>query len=107
MNFKYSHARELFSDAIEILSTGQNDIRHRLYDVGEAIHHLQYSELPDELIEEWKDIRKKLENIKIHKISPTLNISEKKINIRNKTGEKIAERIWYIYNELHFCEKYL
>ncbi len=107
MYFKYCHARELFSDAIEILATSKEDVRHRLYEVGEVISHLHYSELPDELLDEWKDIETKLQNVKVQYISPTLIISEKKLNIRNKTGEKIAERIWTIYNELHFNEKYL
>lgn len=57
MNFKYSHARELFSDAIEILATGQKDVRHRLFDVGQTIKHLQCSELPEELIQEWITLR--------------------------------------------------
>ncbi len=107
MYFKYCHARELLSDAIEILVISKEDIAHRLYKVGEVINHLQCSELPTELVEEWKDIKIKLQNVKIHNISATLSICEKKLNIRSRTGEELAERIWTLYNELHFNEKYL
>jgi len=106
MNEKYDHSRELFSDAIEILATSQKDLRHRLYEVYEVIYHLHETEVPSEFSEEWKEIKSVLKKVKIHKISEELILAEKKLNIRNKTGEKIAYKIWNIYNELHFSEKY-
>ncbi len=106
MNEQYDHSRELFSDAIEILATSPKDLRHRLYEVYETIYHLHESELPLKLLEDWKEIKSILKKVKTHKISESLIISEKKLNIRNKTGEKIAHKIWDIYYELHFSEKY-
>ena len=106
MNIKYSHSRELFSDAIEILVASQKDLRHRLYEVSQVICHLQELELPSEFLEDWREIKNILSKVKVHKISGELIIPEKKLNFRNKTGEKIAHKIWNIYNELHFNEKY-
>lgn len=105
-DLQYSRAREKFEDAITILVTGQKDIRHRLFDVNEYIVHLQENELPYELLNDFREVKRELQNYKIHKITETRSISEQKLNIRNKTGEKIAYMIWHIYHELHFNEKY-
>jgi len=94
MNLKYSHARELFSDAIEILATSQQ------------IQHLSELDLPHELFHDWREIKKTFKKLKIHKISETRTHTEEKLNIRNITGSKTAIIIWKIYNELHFNEKY-
>ncbi len=106
MNLKYSHARELFSDAVEILATSQKDVRYRLYDVSQQIQHLSELDLPYELLIDWRKVKKTFKKLKIHKISHTRTYVEKKLNIRNKTGSKTAIIIWNIYNELHFNEKY-
>ena len=105
-SLKYSHAKEIFEETITILVTGQKDIRHRLFDIGEYIMHLQESELPYELLDNFREVKGSLQNYKIHKISKTRSITEKKLNIRNKTGEKIAYKVWHIYHELHFNEDY-
>jgi len=105
-NCKYDHARELFSDAVEILVTSEKDLQHRLYEVYERIYHLHHTELPNELLKDYLEIESILEKIKVHYISPELSIPEKKLNIRNKTGIRVAHIIWNIYYELHFNDKY-
>ena len=106
MNLKYSHARELFSYAIEILATSQKDVRYRLYDVSQEIQHLPELDLSHELFNDWREVKKTFKKLKIHKISETRTHTEEKLNIRNITGSKTAIIIWKIYNELHFNEKY-
>lgn len=106
MNEKYDHARELFSDAIDILATSAKNIHYRLYEVWEILFHLKKSEVPEELQDDWDEIKSVLKKTKIDKISNELIINEKKLNIRNVTGEKIAKKIMIIYYELHFSEKY-
>jgi len=103
---KYSHAKERFEDAITILVKEKKDIRHRLFDINEYIMHLQESELPYELLDDFREVKGGLQKYKIHKTSKTRSITEKKLNIRNKTGEKIAYKVWNIYHELHFNEEY-
>lgn len=105
-NLQYSYAKEKFEDAIFILSTGQKDVRHRLYDINDCIGHLLETELPFDLLETFRIIKKEIRNFKVYKISSNRSSIEKKLNIRNKTGEKIANQIWHIYHELHFNEKY-
>ena len=106
MNLKYSHAKKLFSDDVEILATSQKDVRYRLYDVSQELSHLTELKLPYELVKDWREIQKTFSKLKIHKISQTRIYIENKLNIRNKIESKTAIIIWKIYNKLHFNEKY-
>lgn len=105
MSLQYSRADEKFSEAIEILIISPKDIRHRLYEASEILLNLEDFDIPQESLNNWHEIKTILKKVKVHKINNKTSIIEKKLNIRNKTGSKIASKILDIYEKIQYLRE--
>lgn len=96
------YAREKFSSAVCILATGPGDVRSRLRKAFIEFSPVQESDIPDELLEDFRWIIWELT-----KREPVAN--EGKMNatidrMKNRTGSKIAEKIYGINSRLEeYC----
>lgn len=111
MNMKYSYAREKLFAAVEILATFPGDVRSRISRAYHEFHPLTEEHFPDELKNDWKWVTKS-----ITKYGPKYNykgdvsigsVDNTMSRIKNKTGAKVADKIFSLYYELHHSEKYL
>lgn len=92
--------REKFRRALYYLAVKEGDVRARLRSAYEQLRVLREDELPEEIRAEWKDILHQLtkRGAMIHESGYVINSSLDQTleNMRNKTGRKIAERIYRI-----------
>ena len=107
------YALDKFFVAVQSLATGPGDVRSRLYNAYMSFHPVQTGDLPEDLRDDFEWIQTQLtkydelypgqkaklqeagmENHLPGSIRATLS------RIKNKTGAKIAERIFRIYLEL-------
>ena len=101
-NFDY--VREKLQRAVYNLVVGPGDVRSRLKIAYMSFHTLRKVDFPPELQSDWSWVLKQLtrfgpakhysERYREGSVSHTLG------RIRNKTGQKIAERIYYLYMEM-------
>jgi len=110
VNRRYNYAREKLFSAIETLATLSGDVRSRLFAAYSAFHPLREDDFPDELKEDWRWIERSLTKfgpIYNYKGEVVVGSVEKTLKrIRNRTGEKIARRLFHLFYELHFNKKY-
>ena len=111
MNSKYNYTREKLFSAISILSTFPGDVRSRINIAYQSFHPLEPHHFPEELKKDWEWIIKS-----ITKYGPKFNykneiaigsVEHTMKRIKNSTGTKIADKIFYLFYELHFNEKFL
>jgi hypothetical protein len=107
----YDYTRQNLFSAISILSTSPGDVRSRINNAYKAFNPLKSSHFPDELKKDWEWI--------IHsmtKYGPKMNykneielgsVEHTMRRIKNSTGTKIAGKIFDLFYELHFNDKYL
>lgn len=110
MIHKYSKAKSALSSVVEILSTYPGDIRSRLKCAFPEIDSIVTDNLPDEFVDDWKYIMCGLKKFgpKYDSLGRvcTGSVEHTMNRIKNSTGTKIADRIYYIYYELNFNNKY-
>jgi len=108
--YKYLRAKSKLCSVVEILSIYPGDIRSRLRCAFSDIDSIVEDDLPDEFVGDWKYIKRELT-----KFGPKFNsygavcvgsVEHTMNRIKNSTGTKIADRIYYIYYELNFNEIY-
>ena len=101
---------EKLTDAMDALTTGRGDVRSRLKNAFILMHTLRESDFPDNLREDWIWIHNE-----ITKRGPLLgpndeiwlgSVENTMRSIRNKTGQRIAQRISKLYWEISNNEKY-
>ena len=101
---------EKLTDAMDALTTGCGDVRSRVKNAFWLMHTLQERDFPDNLKEDWLWIHGE-----ITKRGPLLgpdgeiwlgSVENTMRNIRNKTGQRIAQRISTLYWEISNNEKY-
>ena len=111
MNTRYSYTRQNLFSAISILSTFPGDVRSRINSAYQAFHPLETHHFPDEFKKDWEWVIKS-----ITKYGPKLNykneielgsVEHTMRRIKNNTGTKIADKIFNLFYEMHFNEKYL
>ena len=92
--------REKFRRALYHLVVQEGDVRARLRAAYNELRVLREDELPDEIREEWKDILHQLskkEALRDESGRVIQNSLDRTLSsIKNKTGRKIAERIYRI-----------
>ena len=104
----YNYAREKLFGAIANLALGPGDIRSRLWDAYTEMHPLREDDFPEELRADWHWIDTQLTKYEprneyereIGQVQTTL------MRIKRKTGVKIAERIYYLYEQICSGDKY-
>nr|WP_075519058.1 hypothetical protein [Moritella viscosa]SHO17747.1 Putative uncharacterized protein [Moritella viscosa] len=105
---KYQYAKNRIQDAIDELCVGTGDVRSRLLEVNDLTSSLLPIHFPEELLEKWNNIQKKLS-----KYGPRLNFEGKPVEgaithtlsrIKNKTGSEIANDLLALNKE--FQSKY-
>ena len=108
---RYSYTREKFYVTMRTLATEPGDVRTRLLSAFMTFHTLKKDDFPEEFKEDWEWIMKQLTKfgpLLDHKNEVWRGSVENTMNkIRNRTGEKIAERIFNIGWGLHTNDKYL
>ena len=101
---------EKLTDAMDALTTGRGDVRSRIKNAYSLMHTLRESDFPDNLREDWVWIHNE-----ITKRGPLLgpngeiwlgSVENTMRNIRNKTGQRIAQRISKLYWEISKNERY-
>jgi len=105
---KYSYAIEKFSDACRCLAVGKGDVRSRLYPAFECLIVIAMDpekNLPPELAEDFRWVMKQLTRHPEppHPLGPEWQEGDVKYTlgrIYNKTGARIASRIWDIWSTL-------
>ena len=101
---------EKLTDAMDALTTGRGDVRSRIKNAYSLMRTLRESDFPDNLREDWVWIHNE-----ITKRGPLLgpngeiwlvSVENTMRNIRNKTGQRIAQRISKLYWEISKNERY-
>ena len=105
----FSYAREKLFDAVHVLATEPNNVRYRLIQAHRLFHPLRLEDFPKELKKDWEWVMKQLT-----KYGPVINhkgevwrgsVENTMGRIKNKTGTRIAGKIFDLYLELN-KEKY-
>ncbi|MDD5681159.1 MAG: hypothetical protein PHI59_07960 [Candidatus Omnitrophica bacterium] len=105
MKKNYSYVREKLFDGVYLLAVGQKDVRRRLIRAYLACHTLRAKDFPEEFRKDWEWIEKQLT-----KYGPVLNhkgevwigsVENTMTIIKNKTGSKIAKKIFDLYCAMH------
>ena len=104
MKKAYFYAREKLFDAVYSLVVGQKDVRSRLVNAYMQCHTLKAEHFPDELKKDWTWIQRELAkhgHVRNYKGEIQTGSVENTMNtIKNKTGSKIARKIFDLYCEL-------
>jgi len=107
---KYGYAREKLLNAINVLATGRGDVRARLHGAYLHAHTLRPENFPEELWPDWKHVCDNLAKcgpIYNHKGEVEVGAIEHTLRrIKNKTGARLADKIFHLFCEMHFNEKY-
>jgi len=107
-NFNY--AREKLSSAVQELAIGSGDVRERLYNAFLAMHTLKEDDFPEEYREDWKWIMEQLtryEPILDHNGKVFIGSVQNTLQrIKNKTGAKIAKKIFDLESDIDLILKY-
>ena len=102
---EYFYVYEKFNSALRSLAIGPGDVRKRLRAAFYYLHPLTEQDFPDYLQKDYRWIMQQL-----YRLGPAKdrhgNVTENALDntlsrIRNSTGSKIAEQIFYIYFELN------
>ena len=101
---------EKLTNAMDVLAMGRGDVRSRLRDAYLCMHTLKETDFPNDLKKDWTWIIEKLtqrgplvgpdDKIILGSVGNTMR------SIRNKTGQKIAQRISNLYWEISNNKKY-
>ena len=101
MMIKYHTAKKLLSKAMYSLATGRGDVRSRLKVAYCGFWVLDEEDFPEEFRKDWMWIKKQLTRFEpLYDKRGEIKISDAVENtmsrIKNKTGQKIAEKIFYL-----------
>jgi hypothetical protein len=101
---QYRRCREKFHAAVYRLAVGKGDVRDRLRGAYRYLRMLSERDVPPHLRQEWASILTALMRLG-PEVDSDGTIYRKSINhtlsrIRNRTGRRIAERIWALAREL-------
>lgn len=107
----YRYAREKLFSAIQVLATLPGDVRSRLLSAYAGFHPVKEDDFPDKLKKDWRWIEKSLTKcgpVYDHKGDVAVGSIENTLKrMQNRTGKKIAERLFHLFCELYFNEEYL
>lgn len=101
---RFLRAKEKLTDAVYRLAVGEGDVRSRLRRAYLPLRRLSAQDLPEKLQEEWRSILRELTrfgpemgaNSEVWKTA----IEHTTSRIRNHTGRKIAERIYWLKSQV-------
>lgn len=110
MIYQYAKSQSTLHSVIEILATFPGDMRTRLNDSFSELDSITDNNLPEELRDDWGFIRRQLTacgpkydcygKVCMGSVQHTMS------KIRNSTASKIAEKIFRLYYELNFNDRY-
>ena len=105
MKKDYFYVREKLFNAVHILAIGEKNVRSRLVNAYSTCHTLSPEDFPDEFQNDWKWVIKQLTKsgpVLNHKGKMWIGSVENTMSIiKNKTGSKIAKKIFDLYCELN------
>ena len=104
MKYGYSYAHEKLFEAMQGLALGAGDVRSRLEIAFESFYTLETHHFPKELQKDWEWVMKQMTRFgPLYRadgrewLSPVHHTMQR---IKNKTGVKIAEKIFYLFWKL-------
>lgn len=101
---RYSRAREKLMDAEYRLAVSEGDVRERLRRAYTPLRRLSAEDLPADLRDEWREILRELTRHGPERDSDghvwRSSIDHTMSRIRNRTGRRIAERIYRLRAQL-------
>jgi hypothetical protein len=105
-DIKYFRIREILSTVISYLATGKGDMRERLGVIFIEIDELNEDDFPVELQKDWNFVVSTLTKYPpTYKYDGCLDLSSSEhtlSKIKNQTACKVAEKIYYLYEEMIF-----
>lgn len=105
MKDRYLYAKEKLLIAVEALATGPGDVRSRLKKAYWTFNRLKAEQLPPQMQEDWRWVLEQMTNR-----GPLLDqkgkvmrdsVENTMCRIKNRTGAKIAKKIFRLYWELN------
>lgn len=105
-DIKYFKIREILSTVIAYLATGKGDMRERFKVLFVEIDQLSENDFPEELQKDWNFVVSTLTKYPpTYKYNGCLELSSSEhtlSKIKNETACKVAEKIYYLYDEMLF-----
>ena len=104
MKYRYSYAYDNLSAAIQVLASGEGDVRSRLEIAFDSFRVLQIHHFPLGLQKDWEWVMKQMT-----RYGPLNRANDRElmspvhhtmIKIKNKTGVKIAKKVVYLFFQL-------